>query len=166
MTDFETNAEKLPWPQDISGITAKLRREGCRSIGRMKGNDHAMEVVMGTLRVLAKHAEAKLAQQKKHTINQIAAHTQRTVDAAAVRLGDRTLKLANIRKEMEHLQRQKAALVAIGGITPAPVHKVAQITKAPKPPVQGPPEKTNTDKAKALTTAASKAGLGAPQRVS
>lgn len=162
--DFPTNAEKLPWPQDISGITARLRREGCRSIGRMKGNDDAFEVVIGTLRVLAKHATVKLVQQKKHTGDLKSNAINRRDRAIAVSANDRRLKLANIRKAMEHLQRQKAALSAI---TPSPIHKVVDLKaplppKAPVPPtiptatVQPPVRKLQSDEAKG-------AGLGLPK---
>ncbi len=163
--DFPTNAEKLPWPQDISGITARLRREGCRSIGRMKGNDDAFEVVMGTLRVLAKHATAKLTQQKKHTKNLKANAIERRDRSLAMKAGDRRLKLANIKKEMEHLQRQRVALQQ-SSLTPAPIHEVKNLS-APQPPKapEAPMPPNVQPKTRTLQTAVAKsAGLGLPKR--
>jgi len=59
------NSQKLPWPQDVLGITHRLRREGCRAIGRMDGKEPNLQLFKDTLRVLARHAEAKIAQQRE-----------------------------------------------------------------------------------------------------
>jgi len=61
-----TNAQKLPWPPDRMGITHRLRREGCRAIGRMDGKTERLTLIKDTLRVLARHAEAKIDQQNLH----------------------------------------------------------------------------------------------------
>ncbi len=60
----DTNPSKLPWPQDRVGMTTQLKREGCRSIGRMGGNPDNFDTVMSVLRVLAHHAQAKLEEQR------------------------------------------------------------------------------------------------------
>ena len=45
-------------------MTAQLKREGCRSIGRMGGDEKRYDTVMQVLRVLATHAKAKLEEQR------------------------------------------------------------------------------------------------------
>ena len=59
-----TNPSKLPWPQDRVGMTSQLKREGCRAIGRMGGDPTNFDTVMSVLRVLARHAQAKLEEQR------------------------------------------------------------------------------------------------------
>jgi len=96
--DQSTNPAKLPWPTDSTGMTGHLKREGCRAIGRMGGDDANLEVVMEVLRILAKHAKAKLLEQKAE---QLRAVSQLAVDTA-------TQAIANERAA----NRQEDALIA------------------------------------------------------
>lgn len=165
MNDIGTNAEKLPWPQDIGGITSRLKREGCRSIGRINGKDAAFETVMNVLKVLAQHAKVKLVAQKKHNDDLKTKDTERRERSAATKAGDRALKMRNIEKDIEHLKKQRAALAVVSKITPAPVHTVAEIT-APLPPQapEAPMPPNVQPKTRTLQTAdAKKAGLGLPK---
>ncbi len=164
-TDFPTNAEKLPWPQDLGGITSRLKREGCRSIGRINGNDKHYATVMEVLRVLAKHAKVKIVAQKKRNDDLKLADIARRERSAATKAGDRVLKLRNIEKDMEHLKKQHAALSDQSKLIPAPVHTVANIM-APLPPTAplSPVIPTVEPKTRTLQTASAKAaGLGLPK---
>lgn len=160
---FPTNPEKLPWPQDIGGITAKLRREGCRSIGRMNGIDRHYNTVMDVLRVLAKHAEAKLAVQKKLSITRAETFEQKRLDRATAREGDRVLKLRNLAKDMEHMKKQYDALNT-QGVTPSPVHTVKTLPKTVTTAVSTPPKEIIGPPVRKLQSDVAKsAGLGLPK---
>jgi len=167
---YETNARKLPWPQDRGGITAKLQREGCRAIGRMGGRDDAYNVVMEVLRVLAKHAEGKLDQQKVGLEDKRLGAIRKQEQARAAKLGDIALQQKNIAKDMEHLQARKARLDDAAALVPSAQHTVKELPKtvttqvapinpgATVPVQSGPPTK-----ARHLSDAASASGLGAPR---
>lgn len=167
---FPTNPEKLPWPQDIGGITARLRREGCRSIGRMNGNDNHYAVVMDVLRVLAKHAKAKLVAQKKRNSDRVTVSERTRLDNVMQRDGDRVLKMRNIAKDMEHMKQQYAQLEA-QGVSPAPVHTVKNITASeepkipvvPTPPKQPASHGLAVKERKLQSEQAKAAGLGLPK---
>ncbi len=166
MSDYETNPRRLPWPQDKGGITAKLQREGCRAIGRIGGRDNAYDVVMEVLRVLAKHAESKLAAQKVGLKNRRNADVAKTLEKQQAKLGDIELQRRNAHKDIEYLQKRIAHLdKAVSKATAAPVHTVVQLPKTATSQVApvtvvpaGPPPKSPK-----LSAAASKQGLGAPR---
>jgi len=163
---YETNARKLPWPQDIGGITAKLQREGCRAIGRIGGQDAHYEVVMEVLRVLAKHAESKLAAQKEHLSNRRDHEAARTLAKQTAKLNDIELQRRNACKDIEHLQRRIQHLdKAVKQATPVHTVKVLPAPVVTPPPVikpaVGPP--VEPPKSRRLTPEASKHGLGAPR---
>lgn len=80
----ETNPSKLPWPQDRVGMTAQLKREGCRAIGRMGGNTDNFDTVMSVLRVLAHHAAAKLKEQSTHRAAAVLGLAVKRVEQAEV----------------------------------------------------------------------------------
>ena len=61
--DIPTNPAKIDWPQDRAGMTSRLKREGCRAIGRMAGDPINLDVTIGVLRILAQHAKDKFAEQ-------------------------------------------------------------------------------------------------------
>ncbi len=90
-----TNERNIKWPQDKSGMTGGLRREGARSIGRMAGKEENLRLVLDTLKVLADYAEAKLAWQKAQKLS--------VADSAAAR------KAANDAAVMNTKRRQAAA---------------------------------------------------------
>jgi hypothetical protein len=164
---YETNARKLPWPQDLGGITAKLQREGCRAIGRMAGKDQHYEVVMEVLRVLAKHAESKLVAQKEHLVNRREHDATRTLAKQSAKLGDIELQRRNAQKDIEHLQKRIHHLdQAVKKATPAPVHTVVQLPKTATKqvaPVKVVKPSDPPPKSRRLTPEASKHGLGAPR---
>lgn len=88
MSNFETNASKLPWMQDPHGFVSNLRREGCRSIGRIQGDDHKLEVLMDTLRVLAKYAAVKMEEQLVEKAMRIANRVAQTRKTTARNVAD------------------------------------------------------------------------------
>lgn len=77
------NPRDLKFPFDQYGFTTLLRKEGVRSIGRIKGDPAKLEVFMNTLRVLAQHAETKLEDHKKRIeMDAAAAENRRKADEA------------------------------------------------------------------------------------
>lgn len=62
--DIPSNPAKIDWPTDKAGITGRLKREGCRAIGRISGDSDNLDIVMNVLRILAQHAKDKLAEQQ------------------------------------------------------------------------------------------------------
>jgi len=61
--DIPSNPAKIDWPTDRVGMTSRLKREGCRAIGRMNADKENLDVVMAVLRILAQHAQDKFAEQ-------------------------------------------------------------------------------------------------------
>lgn len=96
------NVRDITWPHDKYGITTLLRKEGARAIGRIKGDDAKMEVVMQTLKVLAQHATAKIEQQKADKEAAIAA-------AENMRLAAEARVKADAAAEVKRLERDIAA---------------------------------------------------------
>lgn len=165
MKEIGTNAEKLPWPQDIGGITARLKREGCRSIGRINGNDDHFDTVMKVLRVLAEHAKIKLIAQKKHNVDKKDHSLAQRAASAATKAGDRALKIRNIEADMKHLQKQHDELSVQSKVQPVAIHKVKTLPpKGPEAPMP-PNVQPKTTKPKQSEQAKS-AGLGLPKAVS
>ena len=59
-----SNPLKLKFPQDKFGNLTRLKAEGLKSVSRMYGSDEKYDTFIATLKVLAEHARARLAQQK------------------------------------------------------------------------------------------------------
>ncbi len=113
-----SNASKLPWPQDTLGITHRLRREGCRAIGRMDGKAERLELVMSTLRVLAKHGGAKLDQQIASKAKTAELQLARS-EAAAIQNAAQLLRQENaLRKQIGGLEGRLERVVDAGKETP------------------------------------------------
>lgn len=92
-----TNSSKLPFPQDRGGITQELRRGGVRAIGRIAGNEDALETVLQTLEVLADYARERCEEQKQELANR-RARIQERADIEAKVAAD-ALKLDLKRKQ-------------------------------------------------------------------
>jgi len=106
------NAAKLEWPQDVLSITHQLRREGCRAIGRMDGKDANLKLVIATLRVLAKHAEAKLVQQNVTRKK----HADELIRRAEIKIAQNALQKARIGKALKsQIRGLEARLAAVEG---------------------------------------------------
>jgi len=139
---FETNANKLPWMQDPYGFVSNLRREGCRSIGRMQGDARKMEVLMDTLRVLAKYAAAKMTEQlvvnEKIRLRRIAATkliTSRNIADANAIENQLQEQLAAVQERLTSIQARKAqteaeaTVIAAGGSSRAQTVQEKQQTE-------------------------------------
>ncbi len=83
--DLPINASKIDWPQDRVGMTSRLKREGCRAIGRMGGDTAAFDVVMGVIRILAQHAKDKLQEQQDIKSGNLAKVAEARVEKQRVR---------------------------------------------------------------------------------
>ena len=130
MSKFPTNPQKLPWPTDRGGMTQKLQREGCRAIGRMMGDDDAYEVLMEVLRVLAKHADAMLEQQKADKQARIDALYGMREKAVKDKQADEALQVKVIDANIKKFQERKAAIEAGQPVAPeAPVAPVAPVAE-------------------------------------
>ena len=168
---YETNPRKLPWPQDIGGITAKLQREGCRAIGRIGGQDKHYAVVLEVLRVLAKHAESKLQQQKEGLLAKQAHAAQKLEERRVAKLGDISAQRLNIEKNMKQMSDQLKQLKATAEtphLQPTVPHKVVELPTVKKTVTNqvAPVKVAQPAKAKSLSERASSQGLGAPQATS
>ena len=160
--------DKLPWPFDHNRITYDLRREGCRSIGRMNGKEENLELVIEVLRVLAKHAKDKLEHQKKHKANIQVLAEKRIAARLAAAEHDRTLKKLNIKADMRALQVRMASLnkedEAVVQAMPVKVKADLRVYRANNPvPDLDVPKTKAPPKSKKLSDVASKQGLGAPR---
>lgn len=125
---FETNANKLPWAQDPHGFVSNLRREGCRSIGRIMGDDKKMDIFMDTLRILAKYGAAKKEEQmlinalsKQRRVEQIGETTSRNInDANAIErqlqaeLDSVDRRLSAVRSRRAQAEAEKSVVQAAG----------------------------------------------------
>lgn len=108
--DFETNASKLPWMQDRHGFVANLRREGCRSIGRMMGDDQKMEVLMDTLRILARYAAAKMEEQKVTATKAKIRRIETTREATVRNMQDANAIERQLQSERDSVDKRLVAL--------------------------------------------------------
>jgi len=138
---FETNASKLPWMQDPHGFVSNLRREGCRSIGRIQADEPKLAVFMDTLRVLAKYAAAKMDEQKMEreaALLRLAAKTKQTTarnmaDANAIE-NQLQSQIDSLKARLGNVQTRKAQaeaeqmVIAAGGKSRAKVIREAQQT--------------------------------------
>jgi hypothetical protein len=108
--DIPSNPAKIPWPTDTVGMTSRLKREGCRAIGRMSGSDDNFEVVMQVLRILAQHAKDKLEEQKDIVKGNIVNLAMQRADAQRKR-DDETDRMENsLKSQAETLKNRIAAL--------------------------------------------------------
>ncbi len=107
-----TNAYKLPWPQDTLGITMRLRREGCRAIGRMDGKVERLTLIMDTMRILAKHAQAKLDAQVTAKAKATALQIERSEEAARQRDEQLARQEAALRKQIGGLEARLSRVIA------------------------------------------------------
>ncbi len=113
-----SNANRLPWPQDTLGITHRLRREGCRAIGRMDGKSERLDLIMATLRVLAKHSAAKLDQQLASKAKIAALQLQRSEEAARQNAAQLRRQADALRKQIGGLEGRLDRVVDAGKETP------------------------------------------------
>lgn len=67
-----TNPRNIEWPQDTTGFLYALKNAGVKAVERQLGNPEKHEALMGTLRVLAKHAKARFELQAENRAARIA----------------------------------------------------------------------------------------------
>lgn len=106
------NPRDLEFPFDPHGFTSMLRKEGVRAVGRIKGDDAKLKVLLETLKVIGEHAKAKIVDQKREA-QQTATAQKNRADAVYAR------KLADQKREVKRLENllksAKAAVVSQKG---------------------------------------------------
>lgn len=104
------NPRDIEWPLDQYGFTTLLRKEGVRAVGRLKGDSKKLEVFMTTLRALAAHAEAKMAdyEAEKERDAARAANLKAAREARAAQ--DRALEVKRLETLMEATKANLEAL--------------------------------------------------------
>jgi hypothetical protein len=66
--EVTANVRKLPWPQDKNGMTSNMKREICRSIGRMAGDPAKLAIVQEVLDISKEYADAKFKEQQDKAV--------------------------------------------------------------------------------------------------
>ena len=110
--DIPSNSAKIDWPTDRAGITSRLKREGCRAIGRMSGDRENLDVVMDVLRILAQHAKDKFAEQEDITRGNLAKLAKQRQDAQDANDRAEIAMENDLKAQAETLKNRIAALEA------------------------------------------------------
>lgn len=119
VTGKVVNVCDIVWPQDTYGVTSMLKKEGARAIGRIKGDEDKLAVVMETLKCLAQHAQTKMDEQKRQRERQIAAAENMRLAEEARRKADSKAEVARLEKEIKLNSEKLEALK--GGAAPQDV---------------------------------------------
>lgn len=61
LADVSKNPALIEFPRDQWGMTTAMRRHSLQAAGSIRGDRDKLEVFLGTLQVLAKHVQARLA---------------------------------------------------------------------------------------------------------
>jgi len=107
--EISNNPAKIPWPSDNVGMTSRLKREGCRAIGRMSGRDENLEIVMQVLRLLAQHAQDKLSEQKDIRQGNLVNLAQQRAEAAKAAENASSAVEKHLSNQVETLKNRLAA---------------------------------------------------------
>lgn len=110
-----SNARDIVWPFDQWGFTSMLRKEGVRAIGRIKGNDAKMDILIHTLKALGEHAKAKVGEQKKDIAKSEAAAKNREAAIYARSLADQKAEVERLKKLLASAEAAVAAKEAMPG---------------------------------------------------
>lgn len=106
------NQRELVFPQDDTGFTTLLRKEGTRAVGRIGGDPKRLAVFKATLRVLAQHAETKIKHQQEVRAQQVV-QAEELVKAERARAEkDRVEEVARLERNIAALTATKDAKVA------------------------------------------------------
>ena len=101
-----SNPEQVVFPVDETGFTSLFKKEAVRTIGRIAGNDDKYAVFVATLRVLAKHAAAKMEVQKDHLAQELQAIEDRVAVEVARRAADEAAHIARMKADVASMTAQ------------------------------------------------------------
>ena len=110
-----TNPREIVWPHDEYGIASMLKKEGVRAIGRIKGDEAKLDVVMQTLRTLGEHAKVKIAAQKVEAEKQAAAQKNREEAEYARSLADQEKEVMRLKALLASAEAAVEAKKAMPG---------------------------------------------------